>query len=183
MIVFNCAVRVVLLLAITVAIAGCTSTSVESRLALDIQQLRQTTAEASMPSWFSSMANRCLLDMLTNINSCDLSEPHLLVSVLCIKSDDVVLIVLWAEDVPSVTGIELIGCNAEKRILQIPIEYTIQNAKDSKRSVIFRSVYRWQLENMPSVLNVPCKVRLIASSHVTNASSLIVYERLHELAD
>ena len=171
---FNFVVQVVPLLAIVVT--GCISKNTESRIALDIQQLRQTTTETSIPSWFSSISNKYLLDALTNLDSRDLCEPHLVVSELCIKSDDVVLVVLWAEDAPTITSIELIGRNAEKQILQIPFEYKIQNAKDSKRSVIFRAVYRWQLKDMPSILNVPCKVRLIAPYSMTNAASLIVHE-------
>ena len=164
------------LLLFAIVVAGCISKNTESRIALDIQQLRQTSTEDSTPSWFSSISNKSLLDTLTNLDSRDLHEPHLVVSVLCIKSDDVVLIVIWAEDAPTVTSIELIGRNAEKQILQIPIEYAIQNAKDSKRSVIFRAVYRWRSKDMPSILNAPCKVRLIAPYSMTNAASLIVHE-------
>lgn len=157
---------------------GCMNRSVEKRISDDIKQLRLASRVPVGPHWLSAMRTRYLLDALTNLDSRDLRKPHLVLPVIAVRSDGAMLAVIWVEDRPSVTGIELIGDNGEVELLQMPLDYILQNTEDSRHSVCFRVTYRWRREEMPPVLKSPCAVRLVAPNASTNAISLIVHEEV-----
>ena len=145
----------------------------DNRLAHDIRRLKDSNAQPKGPSWIAALADSYLLAVLTNTDANTLRAPKLVVPILGIKSNDVMLAVFWIEKQPSVSGVELIGGDGEKHVLAIPEAYKIENEKDARDSVIFRSVYRWQDSDMSPVLKGNCKARLMCAVADTNAMTII----------
>lgn len=161
-------------LGLLLSLNGCNTQDTDARLLRDVRRYKDSVAQPEGPSWIATLADKHILDVLTNSHVRDLDIPRLVVPILGIKSNDTMLAVFWIAKDPSIAGVELIAGDGRRQVLPIPDLYKIENEKDAKDGVIFRSVYRWNDSEVPPILQTKSSLRLLGAD--TNAMPLVVKE-------
>lgn len=163
-------------LALLFAGMGCLGRSVEKRLRADVEQVRESVAQSSSRRpLLAVVREERLLNTLTNVRPRELNRPHLSSAILGMSSNHAGLAVFWVERSPSVTGVEMCVDKGPSLLLDVPDLYMIVNREAVEHSVVFRAVYSWGLEELPSILEARCSVRLISPGAVTRASPIYVH--------